>query len=229
MPCSSRTSVPWSTSPSRGRQSPWPAFFKAMRRSILVFSTTSSGKGLESHFPAVNVANVVLSEAPGNFGIDSERPCFRVFLNVLAMSSSGRFRLFGFHLPGEGRPAPSMKVFTMPFRCGFSVGPWPHQPSPRCGRRTPGSSVSSSEVSSSTALPGPPSSSESPNISGMLSSSRSTPSMSGRSMPFSSMRLEASSISAMLTSSGAPRMSRTEMSPMSSAVLHGILSETDPP
>ena len=208
----------WSRSPSTGSPSPCPARLMAILKSILTLSTTSVGKGLDSHLPAASEAMADFNELPGRRSVDSFRPCLRMLLISLAMLSSGSFLLFGAHLPGEGRPAPSMKVFVRPFLWGFSVGPSPHQPSPRLGRLTPGSSASSSVVvSPPSATSSPPSSSdEEPPRSG-ISGSKSKPSLRGRWMPFSSMRSDAAVMSSALAITWVVRISTVEMSKTSSA------------
>ena len=81
-----------------------------------------------------------------------------------------------FHLPGDGKPAPSTKNLIRPFRCGFKVLPMPHQPAPSIGRGKSPSSRSTSVVAS----PG------SSTFATFRSSSMtaSMPSLMGRSIPF---------------------------------------------
>ena len=111
------------------------------------------------------------------------------------MSRLDSLRCSTFHLPGDGKPAPSAKILVRPFRCGRIGGPLPHQPSPSFGRFKPGISGSSSVVTSSM-LPTPAADCSTSSSDKCGSISMSGPSRIGRSAPFLSRAAVASSIAA---------------------------------
>ena len=177
-----RTSKACFTSPASGRPSPCPAFFSDVRKLLRSSSIISLGNGCSFILPVAIVRSMCFRSTPllSLISFSKSRSALRtICCSSIAVSSEGSLRRSMGHLPGEHRPAPSMKGLGTPFRRGSMVCPYPHQPAPFLGLLALPSSDSSSEV-------GVPSMIWSFGVKSMISNS----SLMGRSTPSSFTRFD---------------------------------------